>query len=610
MLREWLNQLNPYYSFRQRLGLAIALTILSFSLLLSLIVGYVSQSQIRIDSGKFMEQLAYQMVHELDQRMSVYFEEIQILTTLPIFQDIKYPHFPKRIILEKLKLAYEDFAWIGLTDAQGTVIASTGGILEKENVSQRPWFKASQKQSSIQDVHEAKLLSSYLPNPKHKGEPYKFIDVAAPVFNIDNNFVGVLGAHLYLELVSKLQDAIFKPLHNYRHLEILILSAEGKVLLASHENSQFLFDQTDFHFPAKLNTLPSFRAAQKHNRGFILEEDNDHYLTGYAKTEGYGNCPGLGWIVLVRQSTSEAFAAARSLEYTILQYAVILGIISSLLSWEISGRIIKPMMMIAATADRIRQGDTTAKIPVFFGKDEVSKFSLAIADLFTTLEQQKQLLVKFNSELEQLIQIRTEKLSSLNQQLLKEVNERKQAEIALQESNKELHRLTITDGLTGIANRRHFDQYLQKAWRILAREQLPLSLILADVDFFKKYNDLYGHQAGDICLQKVAQTLSQNLSRPGDLAARYGGEEFTIILPNTDIVGANHVAKILCQAIQNLQIPHAGSEISQYVSVSIGLVTLIPRLETHPRYAVKQADLMLYQAKTQGRNQTVSQVLS
>ena len=313
--------------------------------------------------------------------------------------------------------------------------------------------------------------------------------------------------------------------------------------------------------------------------------------------------------MLVRQSTSQAFAAARSLQYSILQYGIFLGILSSTLSWEISGRIVKPMMMIAATADRIRQGDTAAQIPVFSGQDEVSKFSGAVAHLFNNLEQQKQLLVKFNSELEKLVHLRTENLTSLNEQLITEVSERKQAELALQKTNEELRRLTIIDGLTGIANRRHFDQYLQKEWQRLAREQLPLSLILTDVDFFKKYNDFYGHQAGDVCLQQVAQTLTENVSRPADLVARYGGEEFTIVLPNTDINGAIHLAEVIRQAVQNLQIPHARSEISQYVSVSLGLVSLNPNLDTSPTHAIKQADLLLYQAKEQGRNRTVSQVI-
>ena len=224
MLRGWLNKFNPCYSFRHRLGLAIAITILASSLLLALTVGYVSQSQIETDSGKLMEQLAYQMVTDLDQRMFVYFKEVQILTTLETFQDRKSSHSGQRTILQELKRAYNDYAWIGLTDAQGFVISSTDGILEHHNVSQRRWFKASLKHPSIQDVHEARLLSKLVVNPSPTGEPMRFVDVAAPVFDMTGNFVGVLGAHLYWEWVSKLRDDVLQPLQNYRHVDILILS--------------------------------------------------------------------------------------------------------------------------------------------------------------------------------------------------------------------------------------------------------------------------------------------------------------------------------------------------------------------------------------------------
>ncbi|HEY9658597.1 MAG TPA: diguanylate cyclase, partial [Allocoleopsis sp.] len=140
----------------------------------------------------------------------------------------------------------------------------------------------------------------------------------------------------------------------------------------------------------------------------------------------------------------------------------------------------------------------------------------------------------------------------------------------LQSANRDLHRYATTDSLTQVANRRAFEDHLQKEWQRLAREQQPLSLILCDVDYFKRYNDTYGHPAGDICLVQVAQTLQSTLKRPADLVARYGGEEFIIILPNTTNAGAVQVAQNIQQQIAQLQLPHAASLASSYVTLSLG----------------------------------------
>lgn len=168
--------------------------------------------------------------------------------------------------------------------------------------------------------------------------------------------------------------------------------------------------------------------------------------------------------------------------------------------------------------------------------------------------------------------------------------------------NKNLYLLAIYDGLTKIHNRRSFDEYLQQEWRRMAREKLPISLILLDVDFFKKYNDTYGHQEGDNCLQKVAQTLTKAVQRPSDLAARYGGEEFVIILPNTNLLGAEMVAANIRQQIKNLAIVHSASSVSDYVTISMGIAVIIPSYNLPPTTLVKAADEALYQSKQLGRD--------
>jgi diguanylate cyclase (GGDEF)-like protein/PAS domain S-box-containing protein len=182
---------------------------------------------------------------------------------------------------------------------------------------------------------------------------------------------------------------------------------------------------------------------------------------------------------------------------------------------------------------------------------------------------------------------------------------RKFAEEALQEANKELKRLASVDGLTQIANRRQFDESLEREWERMKREKGVLSLILCDIDFFKLYNDNYGHQEGDKCLHAVAQAINATIRRPADLAARYGGEEFVAILPNTHIEGALHLAEKVRQRVQELNIPHAYSKVAPNVSLSLGVSGVIPDQNMLPKELINAADVALYEAKKQGRNRAI-----
>ena len=175
----------------------------------------------------------------------------------------------------------------------------------------------------------------------------------------------------------------------------------------------------------------------------------------------------------------------------------------------------------------------------------------------------------------------------------------------LEADNQQLQRLVSIDGLTQIANRRRFDEYLAIEWLRMAREQQPLSLILCDVDYFKRYNDTYGHIAGDTCLQWVAGAISRGVKRPADLVARYGGEEFAVVLPNTNALGAVQVAELVRHELNQLMIPHAASAVSEYVSLSLGVSSTIPTQEFSLEQLIAAADKALYEAKEQGRNRVV-----
>lgn len=172
----------------------------------------------------------------------------------------------------------------------------------------------------------------------------------------------------------------------------------------------------------------------------------------------------------------------------------------------------------------------------------------------------------------------------------------------LQQANQYLNELAHRDGLTQVANRWAFDQTLSQEWARLAREGQPLALVLCDVDYFKIYNDTYGHPAGDRCLRQVAQVLERNIKRPADLVARYGGEEFVLLLPGTDELGAKRVVESVSQDLSRCQIPHEGSKVSEVLTLSYGIACQVPLLQFNPSVLVQQADDALYQAKIGGRN--------
>jgi len=174
---------------------------------------------------------------------------------------------------------------------------------------------------------------------------------------------------------------------------------------------------------------------------------------------------------------------------------------------------------------------------------------------------------------------------------------------ALAEKNRALEKLSTMDGLTGIANRRCFDERLAQEWQRASRTSTPLSLIMVDIDFFKPYNDCYGHQGGDVCLQQVAKALDVAVPRANDLVARYGGEEFVVVMPNTEAEGAQKMAAALNQAVQAEKLRHEKSTVSDYVSISCGVSTIIPSSEYTSKQLLMVADSALYRSKESGRNQ-------
>lgn len=241
--------------------------------------------------------------------------------------------------------------------------------------------------------------------------------------------------------------------------------------------------------------------------------------------------------------------------------------------------IMMPDMDGYEVCKRIKEDTQTMHIPIIFitamsdADDEYRGFELGGADYITK---------PFNPRL---------------------VRARVESQLRLKRKTDLLEKLSSIDGLTEIPNRRQFDETLSNEWARARRAQSNISLILIDIDFFKQYNDHYGHAAGDKCLQKVAKTLKHSLKRPADFVARYGGEEFVVILSEIDHQSVLMMANKLNESIFQLELPHEASQVSEYLTISLGIATTIPQDDQRHESLLETADKYLYEAKSSGRNQ-------
>lgn len=307
---------------------------------------------------------------------------------------------------------------------------------------------------------------------------------------------------------------------------------------------------------------------------------------------------GLDWlivIVLPKSDVMERFETGTRMTI-LLCLAALAAVIA--LNTIISRWLVQPLIDLNQASARIAQGDFSNPVR----PASIWEFSI-LADSFNRMSQEIQ---QSRSQLEDYSRSLEEKIGNRTEALRQEIRQRMAVETALQAANQELQNLAYLDGLTQIANRRRFDERLKQEWRNMRRSQLPLSLILCDVDYFKQYNDAYGHQAGDDCLRQVAKVISQAIRRPSDIAARYGGEEFAVLLPSTTLEGATNVANLMQTQIKSLQMPHCQSQVSQYLTVSFGVACLIPSEDCSPEQLLQEVDRALYQAKIAGRDRVQS----
>ncbi|WP_285349326.1 GGDEF domain-containing protein [Pseudomonas sp. ME-P-057] len=532
-------QLLPFQSLRAKFAVFVALSVLVITCIFGTVIGASAISRHKEQTGHQLAEYAASMIDRLDRDMHSRAKELSVLSAL---EALRNPDnvAQARSLLNHLNAQFPSYSWIGLTDAQGTVVASTGRLLEGASIAHRPVFMEGQDKTFIGDVHEAVMLAKLLPNPS--GEAMKFVDISMPVRDTSGHFIGVLGTHLSWQWAAEIGRTMFEPLKkSLPELEFLVVSRDGIVLLG----------------PKQLIGKPS-EASIHHNSEnhwtVSQWQDGKTYVSGFAGSAGIDGYAGLGWTVVTRQPASVAFAEANGLRAEILLWGSLLSIAFAVMGWFVAGVITRPLNQIADAATRLSEG-ADVDIPLVKGSLEVEKLSMVIRHLVENLTQKK-------------------------------------GQLAL------IKGVAYRDTVTGLPNRAALENYVE-GLQNEAGQQPAFGVLCLDLDGFKPVNDNFGHAVGDALLHSVGLRLSATV-RDGDIAVRHGGDEFVLLLRLKTGESLESIQSAAQRILKKIAEPVtlAGQVIRVGCSVGGALWT-----EGDFDNALGQADEALYRAKRAGKSQ-------
>lgn len=453
--------------------------------------------------------------------------------------------------LHRVQAVSPEDSWIGVADAQGVVRAATGGLLVGADVHARPWFSPGLQGPTLGELHEAKLLATYLPGSPN-GEPLRFLDFSAPV-RVDGRTIGVLGIHGSWAWADEVVRRFAPTQASAASIETFIFDRRGRLIYAPGGRIA--------PFAGQRRPGP---AGRDESSALRWADGRDYLTSAFAvPTVEDGFDP--GWIVVTRLPADVAKVAARSVSEKALACGLLAALLAALLGRRLAFRITRPLHELSRAVGQLAPGDVLAE-PLSTGSPEVQGLARAMHGMTAKL-------ARSNQELEARVSSRTAELQAAMQ---------------------ELASMAHTDALTGLLNRRGLTERARVALASARRSGRPVSIALVDADHFKKINDTHGHDVGDLTLQAIAQAMGHRV-RETDAVARWGGEEFLVLMPDTDAGGALIAARALVETVAALAVPHVG-----HVTVSCGVATLAATdtLEL----AAARADEALYRAKAGGRN--------
>ena len=555
-------------SFRAQLACCFALLGAVLAVSLSAGLGTMLAQKSRRDASASLHTVAQNAGRLLADGLALRLREVQILAESPTLWSEGLDSARVAQVLSRSQAINPYSAWIGVADSQGVVRTATGQLLVCADVSERPWFAAGAQGLFLGDVHPAKLLARLLP-PGSDGGPQRFVDFAAPIRR-DGRLLGVLGVHGSWEWTRAIIESLMPDAAHRMALDVFIFDRSGTMIYAADAtlNARLRGAQT-LPMRSQRNTA---EAAGGRDPAVAEWRDGEDYLTAAVALDTPSAIGALGWTVVARQPVSVAHAAARRGAVVALLMGLMAAAVSAGLGWWLATRLTRPLRHIARDAQAIEAAcadpqATPLELHPLRGSVEIEQLSGALSGMTHRLLQA-------NAELEARVQARTAEL---------------------ERANNTLARLAHHDPLTGLLNRRGFDERMAAALSSARRRQAPLSLMIVDADHFKQVNDRHGHDVGDQVLQAISQTLRKRL-REVDIVARIGGEEFVVVLPDTGSLGASHVAQALVNAMAHTEMPVVGA-----VTISCGVADVQVDSETLDA-ALKRADAALYRAKQTGRN--------
>ncbi|XXE51916.1 diguanylate cyclase [Pseudomonas sp. R3-56] len=532
-------QLLPFKSLRAKFAIVVALAVLVLTCIFGSVIGASAISRHKEQTGHQLVEYAASMIDRLDRDMYSRSKELGVLSALEALRNPANVG-EARSLLNHLNAQFPSYSWIGLTNAQGTVVASTGRLLEGVSIAHRPVFMEGQDKTFVGDVHEAVMLAKLLPNPS--GEAMKFVDISMPVQDKAGRFIGVLATHLSWQWAAEIGRTMFEPLKNsLPGLEFLVVSKDGNVLLG----------------PKHLIGKPS-EAGIAHNSEIRWSvnkwQDGKTYVVGSAESKGLDGYPGLGWTVVTRQPAEVAFAEANGLRAEILLWGSMLSIAFAVIGWFVAGVITGPLNRIAEAATLLSEG-ADVDIPLVKGSIEVEKLSMVIRHLVESLTQKK-------------------------------------GQLAL------IKGVAYRDTVTGLPNRAALENYVKNI-ESEPGQRPAFGVLCLDLDGFKPVNDRFGHAVGDALLHAVGLRLLATV-RDGDIAVRHGGDEFVLLLRLRAGESLANVQSAAQRIITKLAepVPLAGEVIRVGCSIGGALWTEGDFADT-----LGKADEALYGAKRAGKSQ-------
>jgi diguanylate cyclase (GGDEF)-like protein len=557
-LKSSVTSIENSLSLRQQLGIATAILCFVMVALVSMEAAFVARQQASESVSGEMAELARTIADRLDRGMSARFQDAALLSELDPLRNVWTADDPAAVrqVLEQLKKKTSNAIWIGFATPDGIVKAATGSTLEGASVANQSWFRAGKTGIIAKDVQGANL------NPlggSSTGEAQRFLDIAAPVHGSSGELAGVLGIRVSWKWAADLLKSSLSVLDPESETDVSIFAWDGRVLLGSDAAG-----------------LPENRLHDILGVGagsFTDESGASPALAGFAVTRGYGAFPGLGWIVVAKRPTAIAFAPGNRLVFTILAIGLVVGGFGSALASLISNRVSRPIRTLAQEADSIGRDAGSVMLPHVSGSMEISQLSNALRSLLRRLD-----------------------LSQLEKT---EVEQKSAAEAErLNQNIDALRQLADTDPLSGLPNRRGIAQIGEDVMRDFSSARTPFSVLVVDIDHFKRINDTYGHAAGDEVIRHIAE-LVKSAIRPSDRAARFGGEEFVALLKDCPLANAREAAERARRAIESGTVIYGGSAIR--CTASIGVAVVDPS-DRDAQDVIARADAALYVAKASGRN--------